>query len=139
MHILSGLFILGMAYSFFNIGINELHISKASFLYLNDPELYSNIPTMFILPKIRHIMLVQKIGITAFGAFATVLIISRYNNVSFPLFGSVLAFLAGPVVITFIWLNANHIILTSSLAVAWTGLLIIGVRMINKGLDVKTN
>jgi hypothetical protein len=41
------------------------------------------------------------------------------------------------VVVTFSWLNPDHILMTSSLAVAWTGLLIIGARFVTLGLKDK--
>ena len=56
-------------------------------------------------------MIQRKIGMTAFGAFASLFIISRFSKLKFPIFGSILTFLAGPVIIAFAWLNPDHILL----------------------------
>lgn len=136
-HVLNSLFILSMAFFFFRIGLRGLHIADiTSQLIGTDPELGDAI-TMEILRSIRQVNLFQKLGLTAFGAFATIFTIAKFSEVKFPVFGSTLTFLAAPVVITFTWLNPDHLLMTSSLAVAWTGLLIIGAKFVTLGLKDK--
>jgi len=136
-HILNSLFILAMAFSFFRVGLSGLRIADiTSQLIETDPELGDAITTE-ILMSIRQVKLFLKLGLTSFGAFATIFTVARFSEVKFPVFGSTLTFLAAPVLITFTWLNPDHILMTSSLAVAWTGLLIIGARFVTLGLKEK--
>lgn len=136
-HILNSLFILTMAFFFFRLGLTGLHIADiTSKLIGTDPELGDAI-TVEILRSIKQVRLFLKLGLTAFGAFATIFTIAKFSEVKFPVFGSTLTFLAAPVVITFTWLNPDHLLMTSSLAVAWTGLLIIGARFVTLGLKEK--
>lgn len=137
MHIFNGLLILAISYAFFRLGITELQIAEIASGSLNSSvELMSPETTVYLL-KVKSVLLLTKIGLTCFGAFVTVFTISRFSEVKFPVLGSTLAFLAGPVVITFTWLNPDHILMTSSLAVAWTGLLMIGSRLVTRGLLIK--
>jgi hypothetical protein len=136
-HILNSLFILAMAFTFFRLGISGLRIADiTSQLIDTDPGLGDAITTRILL-SIRQVNLFLKLGLTAFGAFATIFTVARFSEVRFPVFGSTLTFLAAPVVITFTWLNPDHILMTSSLAVAWTGLLIIGAKFVTLGLKDK--
>ncbi len=138
MHIFNGLIILAMAYSFFRLGITELSIASLSILpAVNTLSMESIENTEFLL-SIRQSIILLKCGISLFGGFATVFTISRFSEVKFPVFGSILAFLAGPVIITFTWLNPDHILMTSALALCIIGLLMIGGRLVNKGLHAKT-
>jgi len=137
MHILNSFFILAMAFFFFMLGIKELYIADITAKLIgSDPEVGDALTTEILL-SIRQVQLSLKLGLTAFGAFATIFTISRFSEVKFPVFGSTLTFLAAPVVITFTWLNPDHLLMTSSLAVAWTGLLIIGARFVTLGLKEK--
>ena len=137
MHLLSGFLLLSMAFAFFRAGIGELQLAGLT-LGTAGAELHSGDPLSFaILINIRQVLLLLKIGITAFGAFATVLTISRFREVKFPVVGSVMAFLAGPVIITFTWLNPDHLIMTLALAVAWAGLLLVGAKFVTIGLAAK--
>lgn len=136
-HVLNSLFILAMAFFFFRLGLTGLHIADiTSHLIGTDPDLGDAI-TEEILRSIRKVNLFLKLGLTAFGAFATIFTIARFSEVKFPVFGSTLTFLAAPVVITFTWMNPDHLLMTSSMAVAWTGLLIIGARFVTLGLKEK--
>jgi hypothetical protein len=137
MHIFNGFLLLGMAFCFFRLGLNALDIANLTANSAVVNEIPDDPSSIGILKGIRDVLDLRRIGITFFGAFSTVFTISRFSEVKFPVFGSTLAFLAGPVVITFIWLNPDHILLNASLAVAWAGLLMIGVRLVNKGLALK--
>jgi hypothetical protein len=135
-YILSGLFILTMAFCFVNIGINGLNIAWASNQYILDTEKFASIPALLILPKMGHIMIMHKIAITAFGAFALSLSILRFRIIKFHFTGSYLILATAPLIIIFNWINAEHVILTASLAICWAGLLMIGSKLINKGLEI---
>jgi hypothetical protein len=135
-HILSGLFILTLAFCYVNIGINGLNIAWASNQYILDTEKFASTPTALILPKIRHIMMMHKIAVTAFGSFALTIAILRFKIIKFHFTGSSLVLVAAPLIIIFNWINAEHIILTASLAVCWAGLLMIGSKLITKGLEI---
>ncbi len=136
MHILSSFFILAMAYAFFQMSLNEFYVARATTEGLNEKMKIGDATTTGILIAIRNVLLWQKIGLTAFGAFTTVFTISRFNEVKFPVFGSMLAFLAAPVLITFTWMSPDHLLMTSSLAATWMGLLIIGTRLVNRGMKL---
>lgn len=138
MHIFNGFLILLMAWAFCKIGIYELDIANTVTNSTGDPQWINTISASVLLPKINYITLYQKISMCAFGAFATVFTASKFNPVKFPVIGSTLAFLAGPVIIAFVWINSDHIILTAALALALIGLLLIAVKMVNKGLIPKT-
>ncbi len=138
MHLLSSFFILCMSFAFFNIGLRELHIARILHQSLETDILLNQMITLNVLHNIKYILILFKSGITAFGAFATVFTISRFRDVKFPVFGSTLVFLSGPVIVTFIWLNPGHIVMTLALAAAWTGLLIIGSKLVVRGLHKKT-
>lgn len=137
MHILSSFFILAMAYAFFQMSLNEFYIARVTAEGLNSEINIGDATSTGILIAIRNILIWQKVGITAFGAFTTVFTISRFSEVKFPVLGSMMAFLAAPILITFTWLNPDHLLMTSSLAASWAGLLIIGTRLVNRGLKKK--
>ena len=137
MHLLSGFFLLVMAYAFFWRGIDELQLAELTSLSLGTGTNPDDLLKTAVLIHLKQILLLLKIGITAFGAFTTVFTISRFSDVKFPVFGSIIAFLAGPVIITFTWLNPEHIIMTLALAAAWMGLLIVGAKFVTKGLAPK--
>ncbi|MCF8346086.1 MAG: hypothetical protein K9G38_02650 [Bacteroidales bacterium] len=137
MHLLSSFFILCMSFAFFNIGLRELHIARILYRSLETDVVLNQMITLDVLRNIKYILILFKSGITAFGAFATVFTISRFRDVKFPVFGSTLVFISGPVIVTFTWLNPGHIIMTLALAAAWTGLLIIGSKLVVRGLQKK--
>ncbi len=137
MHLLSGFLILVMAFTFFRRGVVELQLAELTSLSLREGTSPDDLVKTAILINLRQILLLLKIGITAFGAFTTVFTISRFRDVKFPVFGSTIAFLAGPVIITFTWLNPEHIIMTLALAAAWMGLLIVGAKFVTRGLAAK--
>src|SRR6056297_2968189 len=130
MHLLSGFLILVMAFTFFRRGIIELQLAELTSLSLGAGTSPGDLVKTAILINLRKILLLLKIGMTAFGAFTTVFTISRFSDVKFPVFGSIIAFLAGPVIITFTWLNPDHIIMTLALAAAWSGLIIVGAKFV---------
>lgn len=136
-HLINSFFILGMAWSFVSIGLHELNIAKILQTFMQGGGLNGEVTEQLILPVMRKIILLHQSGLTAFGAFAFLFAVSRFSDVKFPLFKRILPLLAGPLIIIFIWLDSDHILLTVSLAAAWTGLLLIGVRIVNRGLKLK--
>lgn len=137
MHLLSGFLILLMAFAFFRAGIAELQLAELTQRWLDNGVVLDGMAKTAILINIRQILLLLKIGITALGSFTTVFTISRFSEVKFPVIGSIIAFLSGPVIITFTWLNPDHIIMTLALAAAWSGLIIVGTKFVTKGLADK--
>jgi len=79
-------------------------------------------------------MLLIKIGLTAYGGYIFVLSITIFRRIKFSGFLTILLFLSGPVLIVYTWLNPEHIITTSSLAISAIGLLMTGTKLVNKGL-----
>lgn len=134
MHIFNGFLLLTMSFSFFLMGINELEIASMVGIPMEAGELSTISDDMLFLTAIRQVMYLTKVGTTGFGAFATVFAISKFPDVKFPVFGSALAFLAGPIVVTFTWMNPDHILMTLALAITWAGLLIIGTKLTISGL-----
>lgn len=137
MHLLSGFLILTMAFAFFRAGIAELQLAELSQRPLDNGVMQDDLAKAAILINIKHILLLLKIGITSFGSFTTVFTISRFSEVKFPVIGSIIAFLSGPVIIAFTWMNPDHIIMTMALAAAWSGLIIVGAKFVTKGLAAK--
>jgi hypothetical protein len=137
MHLLSSFLILVMAFAFFRAGIEELQLAELTKQSLDNGGMQDDLTKTAILISIRHILLLLKIGITALGSFTTVFTISRFSEVKFPVFGSIIAFLSGPVIITFIWMNPDHLIMTLALAATWSGLIIVGAKFVTKGLTNK--
>ena len=137
MHILNSVFILMMSIAFFWLGTAGLHIATVTARILDTDLLPGDAVTMEILENIRLVHLLHKAGLTAFGIFATIFTVARFSEVKFPVFGSTLTFLAAPILITFTLLNPDHLLRTSALAMAWTGLLIIGARFVTLGLREK--
>jgi len=137
MHIFNSLVIMATALSFFKLGITGIGIYNMSEAVATENVQEAPLIAETYLINIRQSLLLLKIGLSLFGAFATIFTISRFSEVKFPVIGSALTFLAAPVVITFTWLNQDHILMTSALAILLTGLLIIGSRLVNKGLEVK--
>lgn len=137
MHIVASFFLLVAAAAFFNSGLRALHIAE-TVAGVFDKEITDNaMLSLDILLDVKYINTLYRAGLTAFGAFATVFTISRFSNVRFPVFGSTLAFLAGPLVIAFTWLNPGHVVMTLALAAAWTGLIIIGADLTVMGMHPK--
>jgi hypothetical protein len=137
MHLFNGFLLLTMAFAFFGAGIGELQVAGLT-MGTADMEVHDGDPmSIAILINIRQVLFLLKTGITAFGAFVTVLTVSRFKAVKFPVVGSIMAFLAGPVIITFTWMNPDHLIRTLALAAAWAGLLIVGARFVTIGLAAK--
>lgn len=137
MHLLSGFLILVMAFAFFRAGIAELQLAELTQRSLANGEMQDDLTKTAILINIKHILLLLKIGVTALGSFTTVFTISRFSEVKFPVIGSIIAFISGPVIITFTWMNPDHIIMTLALAAAWSGLIIVGAKFVTKGLANK--
>lgn len=137
MHLLSGFLILVMAFAFFRRGISELQLAELTSLSMGAGTSPDDLIKTTVLINLRQILLLLKIGMTAFGAFTTVFTISRFSEVKFPVFGSIIAFLSGPVIVTFTWLYPEHIIMTLALAAAWMGLLIVGAKFVTTGLAAK--
>jgi hypothetical protein len=137
MHLLSGFIILVMAFAFFRAGIAELHLAELTQRAVDKGGMQDDLTKTAILINIKHILLLMKIGITALGSFTTVFTISRFSEVKFPVIGSIIAFISGPVIITFTWMNPDHIIMTLALAAAWSGLIIVGAKFVTKGLANK--
>ncbi len=137
MHILNAFFLLIIAFSFFRAGFGEIQLAGLTMetagisLQTGDPQ------SVAILINIKQILLLLKIGITAFGGFITILTISRFRKVKFPLIGSIMAFMAGPVIITFTWLNPDHLVMTLALAAGWGGLILVGAQFVIIGLTAK--
>jgi hypothetical protein len=136
-HIFNSFLILVMAFSFFRAGLTGLGIYRMvtgaeSVETIIDP---ASTVLYELLARIRVTILLTKTGITAFGLYSIVLSVSRFREVRFPVFGSMLLILSGPLIVTFVWLNPEHILLTAGLAAATIGFLMIGVTLVNKGLE----
>jgi hypothetical protein len=136
--IINGLLILCMAFIFFKLGITELNIAKIVNHSFGSTILINSQDTTFFLLNVKKVISLFKIGTSSLGAFATLFTISNFREIKFPVFGSSLAFLGGPILIAFTWLNPDQIIATSALALTMMGLLIIGAFLVNRGLIKKT-
>lgn len=133
-HIINSLFILIVAFSFYAIGMLQLDIVKFA---SSNPMLQDKQNEYFIeiiIRIIRQIKFFYQTGVSSYGAFATILCISRYGNLKLPAFASSITVFAGPVVITLIWLNQGTIIMTTALAFMWIAMVSIGLRLVNWGL-----
>jgi hypothetical protein len=137
MHLLSGFLILTMAFAFFRAGVAELHLAEFTQRSAGTGGVQDDLAKTAILLNIKHILLLLKIGITALGSFTTVFTISRFSEVKFPIIGSIIAFISGPIIIAFTWMNPDHIIMTLALAATWSGMIIVGTKFVTIGLANK--
>ncbi len=131
-HIVNGLLITIMATVFFRTALAGLSIAN---IIESFPENEGIQSVNQVLSLIKDTILLIQIGLTAFGGYVLILSISRFKKAKIPLFGTILLLLSGPVLIVFIWLNPEHLILTSAIATASIGLLITGNKIVNKGLE----
>lgn len=132
-HIINGLMITIMATVFFRTALAGLSIAN---IVESFPENESIQSVNQVLSLIKDTILLIQTGITVFGGYVFILSISRFKKAMIPLFGTILLFLSGPVLIVFIWMNPEHLILTSAMAAASIGLFISGTKLVNKGLEI---
>ncbi len=130
-HIINGLLITIMATVFFRAALAGLSIVN---IVESFPENEGIQSVNQVLSLIKDTILLIQIGVTVFGGYVFILSISRFRKARIPLFGTILLILSGPVLIVFIWMNPEHLILTSAMAVASIGLFITGTKLVNKGL-----
>ncbi len=137
-HLFNGLLLTIMAYMFTRSGIDALHLAGYAKELSDTGEqiLTDNENTLQALQLIHDIILFLKIGVTIYGAYLLTLSLARFREGRFSVMGSILIFIAGPVIITFTWLNPEHILLTAGLAAASVGMLFIGVFLVNKGMTI---
>jgi len=131
-HIVNGLLITVIASLFFRTALAGFSIAN---IVESFPENEGIQSVNQILSLIKDTILLIQIGLTTFGGYVFFLSISRFKNAGIPLFGTILLILSGPVLIVFIWMNPEHLLLTSAIAAATIGLLNAGVKLVNKGLE----
>ncbi len=130
-HILNSLVITGMAVAFFRAslaGFAVVEIIKA--LPADQPSQ----PDPQVLTYIRDMVMLTRIGLTAYGSFVILLSISRFRKTRFNIFGRILLFLSGPLLVIFTWVDPEHVLFNTALAAASIGLFITGVNFVNKGM-----
>jgi len=87
-----------------------------------------------ILLAVRNLKNLVMAGRMAIGAFLILFTFSRIKAKRIPLASSLMFILSGPSIIFFSWYDPEHIILTVAMAIGATGMMILGLRLINKGL-----
>jgi len=136
-HIFNSFVLLLLAGLFFQLAVNEFYIARVTARILEGVSELSEALTTSILEAVRRILFLQKLMLTAYSTFCLLLVVSKFREVKFPVFGSTLVFLAAPIAITFTWMNQDHLLMTLSIAATWTGSLLIGVRLVMQGLKKK--
>ena len=135
--IINGLLILSMAFIFFKLGLTEFYITQIAGHSFSTTTLIDSQETTIFLLNVKEVVNMLKIGTSLLGGFATLFTISNFREIRFPVLGSSLAFLGGSILIAFTWINPDHLITTSALAVTMMGLIIIGAYLVNRGLIKK--
>lgn len=129
--VMNGLLITGMAVLF-------LRTALAGFSIINIvdtlPEGEILQPGDQLLSYIRDSVLLFQLGLTAYGGLAILLGINGIWKVRLSIFANILLCLSGPVLIIYTWIDPEHILLTTSIAVSVIGFLIIGAKLVNKGI-----
>lgn len=135
--IITALVILIMAWSFFSIGVNEVKITHFLSQFNSDNIRTSEDEASNILPYLVMIKYYLKIGISATGLFSIILVISRFTKIRLALFGIIMILVSSPMMIFFVWVDENHLLFTLSLAISWSGLMVIGAMLMNYGIKGK--
>lgn len=130
-HLLNSFIITGMAVVFFRSSLAGFAIVKT---VAELPADQFAQPEPQVLSYLRDMIQLTWIGLTAFGGYVFLLSINRFRKTRINIFGRILLLLSGPVVVVFTWLDPEHILYSTALAVASIGLLITGVRLTNVGM-----
>ena len=80
----------------------------------------------------------RRVGSSFVGLFAIGLGLTRFKIKRFPIMASILLILSGPTMIFLNWYDPEHLVRTAAMAGIIIGISIFSVRIINKGLDIKT-
>ena len=80
----------------------------------------------------------RRVGSSFVGLFAIGLGLTRFKIKRFPIMASILLILRGPTMIFLNWYAPEHLVRTAAMAGIIIGISIFSVRIINKGLDIKT-
>lgn len=129
--VLNGLLITAMAVLFLRTAMAGLAIT-AIVNAIPEGELLQ--PGDQLFTYIRDGILLSQIGLTAYGALAFLLGINGIWKVRLAVFANILLCLAGPVLIVYTWVNPEHILHTTSIAISSIGFLIVGARLVTRGI-----
>lgn len=80
----------------------------------------------------------RKIGSSCVGLFAIGLGVTRFRIKRFPILSTILLFISGPTMIFLNWYDPDHLIRTGAMAGIMIGVVMFCVRLINRGLSVKS-
>ncbi len=94
-------------------------------------------PGTQLLSYIRDSMLLFQVGLTAYGGLALILGVNGIWKVRLSIFANILLCLSGPVLIIYTWIDPENILLTTSIAVSSIGFLIVGAKLVVKGIKRK--
>ena len=87
-----------------------------------------------LLFSVRQIQNLIMVGRMTIGLFLILFAFSKIKAHRIPLFSTVLLLLSGPLIIFFSWYNPEQLILTIAMACAAIGVVVLGLRLINRGL-----
>jgi len=93
----------------------------------------SGYETQFLL-TLRYQKNLIMIGRMLIGLFLIFFAFSKIKARRVPVVSALLFLLSGPLIIYYSWKDPEHILLTAAMAAGATGMLILGLRLINKGL-----
>lgn len=129
--VLNGLLITGMAVLFLRTALAGFSISN---IVESIPEGQVLQPGNQLLSYIKDSIILFQIGLSAYGGLAVLLGINGIWKVRLSIFANILLCLSGPVLIVYTWINPEHILLTTSIAVSAIGFLIVGAKLVVKGI-----
>ena len=133
------LFLLGAAAGFFLMAMAgyDLHNGMVRLMGegfdLNDEQV-----TLTLLDLFRHEQLVRLLGSSCVGLFTMGLGVTRFRVRSFPVTSSILMMVSGPAMIFFNWYDPDHLARTGAMTGIIVGIVVLSVRLINKGLNINS-
>lgn len=136
---INALWLLGASVGFLLMGLAglELHHQLASGALAGLEEANEQ-EWLTLLGLYQDELFYRRVGSSFVGLFAIGLGLTRFKIKRFPIMASILLMLSGPTMIFLNWYDPEHLVRTAAMAGIIIGISIFSVRIINKGLDIKT-
>ncbi len=136
LHYLNGLFMLGASAGFVVMGLIGLELHQTMIQSFGEGFIQVDEQTkLALLERFKEEQFYRVIGSSFVGLFAIGLSLSKFKLGSFPLFSTILLVLSGPALIFFNWYDPDHLVRTIAMAGIMIGVVVLSVRLINRGLS----
>jgi hypothetical protein len=135
LHILNSVFMLFAAAGFLMMARTGLKLeSEMAGILSRGIDLTTEKVQLSLLEKFSQEQIYRRMGSSFVGLWAVVVSLSRIRAKRIPLATSVLLFISGPLLVYYNWYDPEHIVRTIAMAGIIIGIMILSVRMINRGL-----